>query len=67
MNPDRPSADRRGPDGPPRRIGILTTDASLVVTNVPTTMALGGYFAARIRAGLLKASIEDERGDRARQ
>ena len=39
MSVDRPSAETRGPDGPPRRIGILTTDAHLVVGSWDAALA----------------------------
>jgi HEAT repeat protein len=60
MTPDRPSADPRGPDGPTRRIGILTTDASLVITSWDAALAaMTGIDATVAVARPLPAVVPD--------
>ncbi len=60
MNDDRPSADARGPAGPARHIGILTTDASLVITSWDGALAsMTGIAAAEALGRPLAGVVPD--------
>jgi HEAT repeat protein len=60
MNDERPAGETRGPEGPPRRLGILTTDDRLVVGSWDAALAsMTGIAAADAVGRPLTAVVPD--------